>query len=87
MQNTVARIQAVDALAIPGLEKNKPEWTTRGHTMEQEATSHLPYWYVHDADKYQTLIAQNVAYIFKGDTILKYQKIGNYEEIKGEKEQ
>ena len=67
-----------------GLATNEADWPHKGIYDGQEAGFDLPLWYVHDAAKQQTLIAQNVAYILKDNSILKYQKIGNYEEVKGE---
>jgi len=82
--NTYRRLEAVRKLPIGGLATNEADWTHKGIYDGQEAGFDLPLWYVHDAAKHQTLIAQNVAYILKDNSILKYQKIGNYEEVKGE---
>ena len=76
-----------------GTERNNPGWSHAGQfgrnpaaydTDHNEDNFDMPDYYLQHADQLKTEIAQNVAYIFKDDVVLKYQKPGNYKEVENE---
>jgi len=81
--NALARIGGISKTKFQEAS-NTPGWSHQGPYDGQESSYNLPYWYLKEADKHQTRIAQNVAYVCLGDKILKYAKVGNFQEVEGE---
>jgi predicted amidohydrolase len=74
-------------------ETNYPGWSHSGKFGRNEAAYdadhnednfNMPRYYLEHAEELNTEIAQNVAYIFKDDAVLKYHKAGNYKEVNEE---
>lgn len=58
--------------------------STDDPTSTNESRFYMPKYYLDHAKELNTQIAQNVAYIFKNDVVLKYHKAGNFMEVEGE---
>lgn len=71
-------------------DSNRPGWSHSGRfgrddsDQTNEANFDMPKYYLDNAQALNTQIAQNVAYIFKDDVVLKYHKAGNFKEVEGE---
>lgn len=88
VQSALTRI--ANANALFGTENNAGGWSHAGQfgrdegDGSNEANFDMPRYYLQRAKDLNTQIAQNVAYIYKGDVVLKYHKAGNYKEVYGE---
>jgi hypothetical protein len=71
-------------------DDNLPGWSHSGKfgrddsDIGNEQNFYMPKYYLDNAKALNTQIAQNVAYIYKGDVVLKYHKAGNFKEVEGE---
>ena len=88
VNSTLGRIATANAQFQT--DANLPGWSHAGRfgrddsDQTNEATFDMPRYYLEHADTLHTQIAQNVAYIFKDDVVLKYHKAGNFKEVEGE---
>ena len=80
-----------DTAWIMDSQQNEQGWTHHGRWERwdnpldrpaYEQDTHMPTYYL-DSEP-DTLIAQNTAYVLKGDRVLKYHKVGNSSEVSGE---
>jgi predicted amidohydrolase len=91
VNKTLNRI--VNARAQFNTTSNFPGWSHSGqfgrnpdsyNTEHNEDKFFMPKHYLENAKDLNTEIAQNVAYIFKDDVVLKYHKVGNFQEVMNE---
>lgn len=75
--NAKNRIQGAAAF---GTDTTSKEWAYKNDSSFTTTPAKL----LDSAHLKQTRIAQNVAYVCLGDQVLKYHKVGNYEEVRGE---
>ncbi len=91
INKTLNRI--VNANATFNTKANDPGWSHSGQfgrnpdsykIDHNEDRFFMPRYYLENAKALDTEIAQNVAYLFKDDVVLKYHKVGNFQEVMNE---
>jgi hypothetical protein len=79
--NRVAKAKTRIQNAAPfGTETKEKGWAYQNNS----SFTSTPEKMLDKADLMETRIAQNVAYVCLGDQVIKYHKVGNYQEVRGE---
>lgn len=92
-RNNKALNRIVNANANFNTKANDPDWSHPGqlgrnpdsyNIDHNEDRFFVPRYYLEHARNFDTEIEQNVAYLFKDDVVLKYDKVGNSQEVMNE---